>query len=64
MNNVSDYKGTSNKVHKYHYESKKETCKSVVYRKYRHIRLALIVCFVAFENLKQWIKYLYECFES
>ena len=42
MNNVCNNKPASNKIHKDDYKSKNETCKSIVYREYRHIRLALI----------------------
>ena len=42
MNNVSNNKSTRNKIHKDDYESKNETCKSIVYRKYRHIRLTIV----------------------
>jgi hypothetical protein len=42
MNNVSNNKTASNKVHKDDYESKNETCKSIFYWKYWNIRFAII----------------------
>jgi hypothetical protein len=42
MNNVSDNKSAGHEVYKDNYKSKDETCKSIVYRKYRHIRFTFI----------------------
>jgi hypothetical protein len=42
MNNVCYNKSAGYEVYKDNYKSKEETCKSIVYRKYRHIRLAFV----------------------